>query len=333
MLRIAINGFGRIGRNILRALYESGYRDRIQIVAVNDPGDAATCVHLLKFDSVHGRFHFPVSYEDGLLTVGEDAIILLTEPDPQQLPWRELDIDIVLECSGRMTSAAKAGAHLQAGAGKVLISAPADGVDATVVFGVNEQVLHAGHRLVSNASCTTNCLAPVLKVLHESFGIEDGNMTTIHAYTNDQRLLDLGHDDMYRSRAAALSMIPTKTGAAKAIGLVLPGLDGRISGMAVRVPTANVSLVDLVVRLHDVPTRDEVNRVMQEAAAISAVLDYNDLPLVSVDFNGCPASSVFDGNHTQIQGELLHVMAWYDNEWGFVHRMLDTALCMEAAPA
>ena len=333
MLRIAINGFGRIGRNILRALYESGYRDRIQLVAVNDPGDAATCVHLLRFDSVHGRFRWPVHFEDGLLTVGEDAIIMLTETDPQRLPWSELDIDIVLECSGRMTSAAKAGAHRQAGADKVLISAPAEGVDATVVYGVNEQVLHAGDAVVSNASCTTNCLAPVLKILHESFGVEDGSMTTIHAYTNDQRLLDLGHDDMYRSRAAALSMIPTKTGAARAIGLVLPGLDGRITGMAVRVPTANVSLVDLVLRVHDVPTREEVNNIMQAAAAISPVLEYNDLPLVSVDFNGCSASSVFDASHTQIQGQLLHVMAWYDNEWGFAHRMLDTALCMEAAPA
>lgn len=328
MLRVAINGFGRIGRNILRALYQSGYRDRVQVVAINDLGDAATCAHLLEFDSVHGHFNAGVHLDDNLLGIGEDAIILLSEPEPAQLPWRELDVDLVLECSGRMTSGHKAAAHLQAGASKVLISAPAEGVDATVVYGVNEHVLQASHCIVSNASCTTNCLAPVAKVLHEHFGIEEGSMTTIHAYTNDQHLLDLGGGDLYRARAAALSMIPTRTGAAKAIGLVLPGLDGRIAGMAVRVPTANVSLVDLVVRVHDTPDRDEVNEAMRLAAAGSPVLHYNDRPLVSVDFNGHPASSIFDANHTHAQGHLLHVMAWYDNEWGFAHRMLDTGLLM-----
>ncbi|WP_430459996.1 type I glyceraldehyde-3-phosphate dehydrogenase [Thalassolituus sp. LLYu03] len=328
MLRVAINGFGRIGRNILRALYQSGYRDRVQIVAINDLGNAATCAHLLEFDSVHGHFDVAIRLEEELLAIGDDAIILLSEPDPHKLPWRELDIDVVFECSGRMTSGAKAGAHLQAGAAKVLISAPAEGVDATVVYGVNENVLHAEDCIVSNASCTTNCLAPVAKVLHENFGIEEGSMTTIHAYTNDQHLLDLAHDDLYRARAAALSMIPTRTGAAKAIGLVLPGLDGKIAGMAVRVPTANVSLVDLVLRVHDTPGRDEVNAVMRAAAAQSPVLNYNDRPLVSVDFNGNSASSIFDANHTHAQGHLLHVMAWYDNEWGFAHRMLDTGLAM-----
>jgi glyceraldehyde 3-phosphate dehydrogenase len=331
MLRIAINGFGRIGRNVLRALYQSGYRDDIQVVAINDLGDAETCAHLLEFDSVHGHFAADIRLEDGLLALGDDAIILLSEAEPLRLPWGELDIDIVLECSGRMTSSIKAMGHLDAGAGKVLISAPAEDVDATVVFGVNENVLQATDRIVSNASCTTNCLAPVARVLHEQFGIEEGSMTTIHAYTNDQHLLDLGHDDLYRARAAALSMIPTRTGAAKAIGLVLPGLDGKIAGMAVRVPTANVSLVDLVLRVHDTPSRDDVNAVMRAAAAASPVLDYNDRALVSVDFNGNPASAIFDANHTHAQGHLLHVMAWYDNEWGFAHRMLDTALAMSRA--
>lgn len=328
MLRIAINGFGRIGRNILRALYQSGYRDRMQVVAINDLGDAATCAHLLEFDSVHGHFDARIHLQDELLVVEDDAILLLSEPDPFKLPWNELEIDIVLECSGRMTKASIASAHIEAGAGRVLISAPAEGVDATVVYGVNENVLQNSHRIVSNASCTTNCLAPVAKVLHEHFAIEEGSMTTIHAYTNDQHLLDLGGGDLYRARAAAMSMIPTKTGAAAAIGLVLPGLDGKIAGMAVRVPTANVSLVDLVVRVHDTPGRDEVNQALREAAALSPVLAYNDRPLVSVDFNGNPASSVFDANHTTANGHLLHVMSWYDNEWGFAHRMLDTSLVM-----
>ena len=328
MLRIAINGFGRIGRNILRALYESGYRDRIEVVAINDLSDPVTCAHLLRFDSVHGRFSRPVSVEDSILKIGSDEIALLHESDPRSLPWGQRQVDLVLECTGRMTSAAKAGAHLEAGAKRVLVSAPTENADATVVYGVNEHTLTAEHRIISNASCTTNCLAPVLQVLHRELTVEDGSMTTIHAYTNDQHLQDIGGPDLYRARAAALSMIPTKTGAAKAIGLVLPELDGRISGMAVRVPTPNVSLVDLVVRISHRTTVADVNAMMQQAAQQSAVLEYNDLPLVSVDLNGNPASSVFDANHTSIQGSLLHVMSWYDNEWGFAHRMLDTSLSL-----
>lgn len=328
MLRIAINGFGRIGRNILRALYDSGYRDRIEVVAINDLSDPHTCAHLLRFDSVHGRFGRPVSIEDSTLIIGSDQIALLHESDPRSLPWAAKKVDLVLECTGRMTSAAKAGAHLEAGAQRVLVSAPTENADATIVFGVNEHTLMPEHRIISNASCTTNCLAPVLQVLHRELTVEDGSMTTIHAYTNDQHLQDIGGPDLYRARAAALSMIPTKTGAAKAIGLVLPELDGRISGMAVRVPTPNVSLVDLVVRISHATTVADVNAMMLAAANNSPVLEYNDLPLVSVDLNGNPSSSVFDANHTSIQGHLLHVMSWYDNEWGFAHRMLDTSLSL-----
>lgn len=328
MIRIAINGFGRIGRNIVRALYLSGYRDLVQVVAINDLGDANTCAHLLEYDSVHGHFNAAISVQGGKLHINNDSIQLLSEPDPSKLPWGKLNVDVVMECSGRMTSGHKAEGHLSAGAKKVLLSAPSDDAEATIVYGVNEHVLENSHTIISNASCTTNCLAPMAKVLHEEFGIEDGNMTTIHAYTNDQHLLDLAHDDLYRARAAALSMIPTKTGAAKAIGKVLPGLDGKIHGMAVRVPTANVSLVDLVLHVDHATTRDEVNAVMKKAAQKMSVLAYNDKPLVSVDFNGHSASCIFDANHTMASGQLVHVMAWYDNEWGFCHRMLDTALAM-----
>lgn len=331
MIRIAINGFGRIGRNIVRALYLSNYRDLVQVVAINDLGDANTCAHLLEYDSVHGHFNANISVQADKLRINNDSIQLLSEPDPGKLPWAQLKVDVVMECSGRMTSGHKADAHLHAGAKKVLLSAPSDDAEATIVYGVNEHVLEGNHRIISNASCTTNCLAPMAKVLHEEFGIEDGNMTTIHAYTNDQHLLDLAHGDLYRARAAGLSMIPTKTGAAKAIGKVLPGLDGKIHGMAVRVPTANVSLVDLVLHVNQPTTRDEINAVMQKAAANMNVLAYNDKPLVSVDFNGHSASCIFDANHTMASGQLVHVMAWYDNEWGFCHRMLDTALAMMSA--
>jgi len=331
-VRVAINGFGRIGRNVLRALYENGYRDRITIVAINDLGDASINAHLLKFDSVHGRFGIPVSAVPGQLQIGDDRIAVVSEKDPQKLPWQALGIDIVLECTGRFTSASEAGKHLTAGAKRVLISAPADDVDAMIVFGVNEHELRQSHQIVSNASCTTNCLAPVAKVLHQHIGIESGLMTTIHAYTNDQHLEDVYHKDMYRARAAALSMIPTKTGAAAAVGKVLPELLGKLDGQAVRVPLANVSLVDLsFIAMRDT-TAEEINALMKAAAESSTVLKYNDLKLVSVDFNHDPASAIFDANHTRVCGRQVKIMAWYDNEWGFSNRMLDTSLAMVAAP-
>lgn len=330
MLRIAINGFGRIGRNLVRALYQSGYRQHIQVVAINDLTAPEQCAHLLQYDSVHGRFPLPVTLDGDALIIEEDRIPLLQEPNIERLPWLSHHVDVVLECTGRFTHADKAAAHLAAGANKVLISAPTSGADCTVVYGVNEDWLTNQHRIVSNASCTTNCLAPIVQLLHKHYGIEHGSMTTIHAYTNDQHLLDLGHDDLYRARAAALSMIPSKTGAATALGLVLPEMAGKISGMAVRVPTANVSLVDLVVQLQSDADRDHINAMLQAAAAHSSTLAYNEQPLVSVDFNGHSASSIVDGNHTQVQGRLAHVMAWYDNEWGFCHRMLDVARLMGA---
>lgn len=330
MLRIAINGFGRIGRNVVRALYQSGYRQHIQVVAINDLTDPAHCAHLLQYDSVHGRFSLSVSLDEHTLLIEQDRIPLLQERNIEQLPWHTHNVDVVLECTGRFTHADQAKAHIQAGAGKVLVSAPTTGADCTVVYGVNEGWLSNQHRIVSNASCTTNCLAPIVKLLHQHYGIEHGSMTTIHAYTNDQHLLDLGHDDLYRARAAALSMIPSKTGAATALGLVLPEMAGKISGMAVRVPTANVSLVDLVVQLQSDTDRDHINRMFQAASAHSTTLTYNELPLVSVDFNGHSASSIVDGSHTQVQGRLAHIMAWYDNEWGFCHRMLDVARLMGA---
>ncbi len=332
-VRIAINGFGRIGRNIVRALYENGYRDRIEVVAVNDLGDAKTNAHLLQYDSVHGRFAQKVTPGAGKLTIGVDDVAVVAEKEPQKLPWAALNVDVVLECTGRFTNATDARKHLDAGAGKVLISAPAEGVDATVVFGVNTQILRQAHRLVSNASCTTNCLAPIAQVLHESIGIESGLMTTIHAYTNDQHLGDMYHKDMYRARAAVLSMIPTKTGAAAAVGLVLPQLQGRLDGQAIRIPLANVSLVDLSFIAGKPTCADDINAIMKQAAAVSPVLEYNDLPLVSIDFNHNPASAVFDASQTRVCGRQVKVMAWYDNEWGFSNRMLDTLLAMVSAPA
>ncbi len=325
-IRVAINGFGRIGRNVLRALYEGGYRREIEVVAINDMGDAHINAHLLKYDSIHGTFVESVSEEQQLIRVAEDSIRICSEQDPLRLPWRELELDIVFECTGHFTSRDGAEAHLQAGAPRVLISAPAKGVDATVVYGVNDQDLSAGHQIVSNASCTTNCLAPIAGVLHRNLGIESGLMTTIHAYTNDQALTDVYCEDLYRARAATQSMIPTRTGAAAALGLVLPELQGRVDGLAVRVPTANVSLVDLSLIVQRDTDVAEVNRIMASAAAQSDVLEFSEQQLVSIDYNHSAASAVFDGLQTRVQGRLLKVMAWYDNEWGFSNRMLDTTL-------
>ncbi|MCG7535955.1 type I glyceraldehyde-3-phosphate dehydrogenase [Pseudoalteromonas sp. OOF1S-7] len=325
MINIAINGYGRIGRNVLRALYESGQNDQIKIVAINDLAPAQTNAHLTQFDSVHGRFNFPVELKDNTLIVGEDEITLTQERDPAQLPWRDLNVDIVLECTGLFTSRETAGKHITAGAKKVIVSAPGTDMDATVVHGVNSEVLNADCNIISNASCTTNCLAPVAKALNDTIGIAQGSMTTIHAYTNDQNLCDVYHKDLYRARSATQSMIPTKTGAAKAVGLVLPELAGKLDGMAVRVPTVNVSLVDLTFIAKRETSADEVNEILKGAAegAMAGILEYNTLPLVSVDFNHHPASSVFDATQTKVDGKLVKVMAWYDNEWGFSNRMLD----------
>lgn len=332
-IRVAINGFGRIGRNVLRALYESGKREQIQIVAINDLADAATNAHLLKYDSVHGQFSAQVSAEREALYVNDDEIHICALRDPAELPWKELDIDVVYECTGLFTQRNKAAKHIEAGAKKVIVSAPAQDVDATVVYGINHQVLTADHQIISNASCTTNCLAPVAKVLNDAIGIESGQMTTIHAYTNDQNLSDVYHSDLYRARSATQSMIPTKTGAAAAVGLVLPELQGRLDGMAVRVPTINVSLVDLNFIASRDTSVDEVNQLLIDAASdsLQGVLEANRLPLVSIDFNHNPASSVFDSTQTRVNGRLVKVMAWYDNEWGFSNRMLDSTLALMGA--
>jgi glyceraldehyde 3-phosphate dehydrogenase len=327
-IRIAINGFGRIGRNMVRALYEGGYDQQIEIVAINDLGDVRINAHLLKYDTTHGRFAADVSIEDEYLLVNGDRIRDLTEKDPTQLPWAELGIDVVCECTGLFTSRDKAALHLEAGAKKVLLSAPGKGVDATIVHGINHHQLKPTDTVVSNASCTTNCLAPLAKPLHDAIGIDSGLMTTIHAFTNDQRLSDVYHTDLYRARAATQSMIPTKTGAAAAVGLVLPELAGKLDGMAVRVPTLNVSMVDLSFIASRPTDVAEVNAVMEDAAngALKGVLEINHLPLVSIDFNHNPASSVFDASHTRVNGHLVKVMAWYDNEWGFSNRMLDNVI-------
>jgi glyceraldehyde 3-phosphate dehydrogenase len=327
-IRVAINGYGRIGRNILRALYESGKNQRIQIVAINDLGDSSVNAHLTEFDSVHGHFSFPVSANLDVMEVAGDKIKILSEADPHALPWAELDIDIVYECTGHFNSREAAAVHLEQGAKRVLISAPAKNADATIVYGVNHSQLNPEHRIISNASCTTNCLAPVAKILNESIGINEGIMTTIHAYTNDQHLTDAYSNDIYRARAAALSMIPTRTGAAEAVGIVMPELKGKLTGMAVRVPTANVSLVDLCFTPGRPTSVEEINQLMQDASvgSLKGVLEYNERPLVSVDFNHHPASSIFDSTQTQIMGGLVKVFAWYDNEWGFSNRMLDTTL-------
>ncbi|MGP9644933.1 MULTISPECIES: type I glyceraldehyde-3-phosphate dehydrogenase [Halomonadaceae] len=329
-IRVAINGFGRIGRNVLRALYENGYRDRVQVVAINDLGDPSLNSHLLRHDTVHGHFPFKVEHDAESITVDGDRIAISSERDPAQLPWALMNIDLVMECTGLFTKREAAAKHIEAGAKRVLISAPSPDADATVVYGVNEDVLTAEHTVVSNASCTTNCLAPVAKALNDAVGIENGLMTTIHAYTNDQNLSDVYHSDPYRARSATHSMIPTKTGAAAAVGLVLPELAGKFDGLAVRVPVINVSLVDLTFTASRETSKEEINAIIEKAAANSPVLAVNAEPLVSIDFNHDANSSTFDANHTRVNGRLVKIMAWYDNEWGFSNRMLDTTLAMQA---
>lgn len=325
-VRVAINGFGRIGRLVLRAALESG-RDDIEFVAVNDLAPAEQNAYLLEYDSVHGKLPMPVKLEGDTIVVGNQKIKCIAEKDPTKLPWGEMNIDVVMECTGIFTAADKARVHLDAGAKRVLVSAPSAGADATIVYGVNQDTLKSTDLIVSNASCTTNCLAPVAKVLDDTFGIISGWMTTVHAYTGDQQLLDKNHKDFRRARAAALSMIPTSTGAAKAIGLVLPKLAGKLDGMAIRVPTPDVSVVELVVNLEKDATVDAVNAAMK--AAESRTFGYNDKPLVSIDFTGDAHSSIFDASQTKVLGDrLVHVTAWYDNEWGFSNRMGDTAVAM-----
>jgi glyceraldehyde 3-phosphate dehydrogenase len=329
-IKVAINGFGRIGRNILRAMIENNRRD-LQLVAINDLGPVATNAHLFKYDSVHGRFNGEVKIDGDVMDVGHGPFKVLAERDPTKLPWRDLGVDVVMECTGIFTDKEKAVVHLTAGAKKVLVSAPSKGADLTVVYGVNHDKLERQHQVVSNASCTTNCLAPVAKVLNDLCGITSGYMTTIHSYTNDQRILDVEHKDLHRARAAALNIIPTTTGAAKAVGLVLPELAGKLDGTAIRVPTPNVSVIDLKF----IPTRqttvEEVNAAMERAAQqeLKGILTVTKAPLVSSDFNHDPHSSTFDLNQTQIvDGRLVRVMAWYDNEWGFSSRMADTAAAL-----
>ena len=334
MINVAINGFGRIGRNILRALYERpDVASRLRVVAINDLGTPEINAHLLQFDTTHGRFGATVAVEDGALNINGDRIAVFAERNPEDLPWGDLKIDVVFECTGIFTSRDKASAHLRAGARKVLISAPSGDADATVVYGVNQDVLTDDAVIVSNASCTTNCLAPIVAPLHKTVGVENGLMTTVHAYTNDQNLSDVYHSDLYRARSATHSMIPTKTGAAAAIGLVLPELKGRLDGLAVRVPTINVSLVDLTFTASRDTTVEEINDILAAAAKADpyGVLAYNTQPLVSADFNHNAYSSNFDANHTRVSGRLVKVLSWYDNEWGFSNRMLDTGCLMAAA--
>ena len=331
-LRVAINGYGRIGRNILRAHYESGKKHDLQIVAINDLGDAETNAHLTRYDTAHGRFNGKVAVDGEFMVVNGDRIKVLAQRNPAELPWGALGVDVVLECTGLFTSKEKAGAHLKGGAKKVIISAPGGkDIDATVVYGVNHQSLKASHTVISNASCTTNCLAPVVKVLHDKIGVVHGLMTTVHSYTNDQVLTDVYHEDLRRARSATMSMIPTKTGAAAAVGLVLPELNGKLDGFAVRVPTINVSLVDLVFTAARATSLEEVNAVMKAAAAgeLKGVLEYSQGPLVSVDFNHNPASSIFDATLTKVTGgTLVKALSWYDNEWGFSNRMLDVTVAL-----
>ena len=325
-VKVAINGFGRIGRLVLRAALESG-RDDIEFVAVNDLAPAQQNAYLLEYDSVHGKLPMDVKLDGDYIIVGNQKIKCIAEKDPTKLPWGEMGIDIVMECTGIFTAADKARVHLDAGAKRVLVSAPSAGADATIVYGVNQDTLKSTDLIVSNASCTTNCLAPVAQVLDEKYGIISGWMTTVHAYTGDQQLLDKNHKDFRRARAAALSMIPTSTGGAKAIGLVLPKLAGKLDGMAIRVPTPDVSVVELVVNLEKDATVDDINAAMR--AASSKTFGYNDKPLVSIDFTGDAHSSIFDASQTKVLGDrLVHVTAWYDNEWGFSNRMGDTAVAM-----
>lgn len=334
-IKVGINGYGRIGRNILRALYEAKRNGEIEIVAINDLGDAETNAHLTQYDTAHGKFPGDVSVEDGDLVVNGDRIKVFAERDPAKLPWGASGVDVVLECTGIFNSKAKASAHLTGGAKKVILSAPGGSdVDATVVYGVNHHVLKSSDTVISNASCTTNCLAPLAKVLHEKVGIFHGLMTTIHAYTNDQVLTDVYHSDLRRARSATMSQIPTKTGAAASVGLVLPELNGKLDGFAMRVPTINVSVVDLTFVAARATTKDEINAAVLEASqgALKGILGVNSKPLVSIDFNHDPRSSIYDATQTRVMGgTLVKVLSWYDNEWGFSNRMLDTTLALMAA--
>jgi glyceraldehyde 3-phosphate dehydrogenase len=330
MIKVAINGFGRIGRMVLRAHYESGKKHGLQFVAINDLGDANTNAHLLQYDTAHGRFPQKVRVDGDSIVVNNDRIRVVAERDPAKLPWKSLGIDVVLECTGLFTSKAKAGAHLQAGAKKVIISAPGEkDVDRTVVYGVNHQSLKASDTVISNASCTTNCLAPLVKAIDDRIGVASGLMNTIHSFTNDQVLTDVYHKDLRRARSATHNMIPTKTGAAAAVGLVLPHLNGKLDGYSIRVPTINVSIVDLTFIAKKPTTVEEVNRAVRQAcdSDLKGILEYNTEPLVSSDFNHNPASSIFDATLTRVtEGTLVKVSSWYDNEWGFSNRMLDVAV-------
>ena len=336
-VKIAINGYGRIGRNVLRAIYESNRTNEFEVVAINDLGDAETNAHLTRYDTAHGPFPGEVSVDGDSMIVNGDRIRVCAERNPADLPWGELGVEVVFECTGFFANKTKSSAHLEAGAKKVIISAPAgNDIDATIVYGVNEDSLTAEHQVISNASCTTNCLAPLVKPLHEQIGVEKGVMNTIHSYTNDQVLTDVYHSDLRRARSATHSMIPTKTGAAAAVGLVLPELNGKLDGFSVRVPTINVSLVDLTFTASRDTSVEEVNDIMRAASAgsdsLGEVLGYNDGPLVSIDFNHNPASSTFDATMTKVmEGDLVKVCSWYDNEWGFSNRMLDTTLALVKA--
>ncbi len=334
-IRVAINGYGRIGRNVLRAIYEAGRNKEIEIVAINDLGSPEINAHLTQYDTVHGRFQGTVSVEGEYMIVNGDKIRVLSNRDPAQLPWKELKVDVVHECTGFFTTKEKASAHLQAGAKKVIISAPGGkDIDATIVYGVNHKALKSGDTIISNASCTTNCLAPLVKPLNDKIGIVHGLMTTVHSYTNDQVLTDVYHSDLRRARSATHSMIPTKTGAAAAVGLVLPELNGKLDGFAVRVPTINVSLVDLTFTAKRTTTKEEIHGIMKDASngELKNILAYNDKPLVSIDFNHNPASSIYEASLTKVmEGTLVKVLAWYDNEWGFSNRMLDTTVALMQA--
>ena len=334
-IRVAINGYGRIGRNILRAHYEGGkFKNEIQIVAINDLGNAESNAHLTRYDTAHGKFPGTVTVEGDFMIVNGDKIKVFAERNPANIPWGELNVDVVLECTGFFTTKEKASAHIAGGAKKVIISAPGGkDVDATVVFGVNHGVLKATDTVISNASCTTNCLAPLAKVLNDTVGIVNGLMTTIHSYTNDQVLTDVMHEDLRRARSATQSMIPAKTGAAAAVGLVLPELNGKLDGYAIRVPTINVSMVDLSFIAGRDTSIEEINKVLKDASegALKGILDYNTAPLVSVDFNHNPASSTYDETLTKVNGRLVKVSSWYDNEWGFSNRMLDTTVALMSA--
>ncbi|MCJ8348410.1 type I glyceraldehyde-3-phosphate dehydrogenase [Moritella sp.] len=334
-IKVAINGYGRIGRNVLRAFYEGGKEQDLEIVAINDLGDSKINAHLTKYDTAHGRFPGTVDFDAEALIINGDRIKTFSERNPKDLPWAELEVDVVLECTGIFASKDACQVHLDAGAKKVLISAPGKNVDATIVYGVNHDIITADMTVVSNASCTTNCLAPIAKLLNDTVGIVNGMMTTIHAYTNDQRLSDVYHTDLYRARAAAMNMIPTSTGAAAAVGLVVPELQGKFQGMAVRVPTINVSLVDLTFEAGRDTTPEEINQIITDAVAadpiLARALAVNNEPLVSIDFNHDAHTSNFDATQTKVQGKLVKVMSWYDNEWGFSNRMLDNAVLLMSA--